>query len=92
VAVASIEAILVATSGRSTGVSCGRRNETWKRASASVARVAAMPAAKFRRGGETHVHDDYPVVTPGCGTGDFEGCARPSQPTIGIAAASLAAS
>jgi len=47
---------------------------------------------KFRRGGETHVHDDYPVVTPGLGTGDFEGCARPSQPTIGIAAASLAAS
>jgi hypothetical protein len=57
-----------------------------------AARVAAMPAAKFRRGGETHVHDDYPVVTPGLGTGDFEGCARPSQPTIGIAAVSLPAS
>jgi len=54
--------------------------------------VAAMPAAKVRRGGETHVHDAYPVVTPDFGTGDFEGCARPSQPTIGIAAASLPAS
>ena len=33
-------------------------------------------------------HNHYPVVTSGRSTGDFEGCARPSQPTIGIAAAS----
>ena len=35
-----------------------------------------------------HEHNHYPVVTSGRSNGDFEGCARPSQPTIGIAAAS----
>jgi hypothetical protein len=39
-----------------------------------------------RRGGAHHVRNHHPVVTPGRSTGDFEGCARPSQPTIGIAA------
>src|SRR5262249_34058055 len=47
----------------------------------------AGPLPPPRSGGEVpHVCNGEPVITDRIGTGDFEGCARPSQPTIGIAA------
>jgi hypothetical protein len=51
-------------------------------------RALVLVCRRLMAGRCTHDHNHYPVVTSGRSTGDFEGCARPSQPTIGIAAAS----
>src|SRR5262249_55500613 len=49
-----------------------------------ITRVPHLPPGKAGRG--SHVYNEGSVLGTGGSTGDFEGCARPSQPTIGIAA------
>ena len=68
------------------GTALAKRAQEWR---CGLFEASSKVRRRLMAGRCIHDHNHYPVVTSGRSTGDFEGCARPSQPTIGIAAASL---